>query len=327
MILVTGASGLVGNYIVRDLLKKEYKVRAIKRSSTNLELLADIKNEIDWVEADVLDEISLNNTFIGVTKVIHAAAIVSYNKKDHKAMNEVNVKGTANIVNCCLRHKVEKLIHISSIAALGRPSIDGAIQSETTKWEESKYNTAYAFTKHLAELEVWRGQEEGLSVAIVNPSIILAPGNWEQSSTKVFKYIWSGGKLYPKGKVNYVDIRDVTNAVIKLLELPIEGERFILNSGSVLYKDFFRLIANQFKKKPPFLSVNRTLYIFAYVFESVKAIITGKDALITRETIRLSRMENSYDNGKARDLLAMEFTDLEDTIEWTCSSLIKKYSF
>ena len=159
MILVTGASGIVGHFLVKDLVSAGHKIRAIKRADSNIDSLAPWSNSIEWVEADLLDLSALEKAFVGVERIVHCAAVVSFHREDKAEMMNINVTGTANMVNLAIENKVKKFLHVSSVAALGRkPSIN--IIDETIKWEESENNSNYAKSKYLGELEVWRAQEE-----------------------------------------------------------------------------------------------------------------------------------------------------------------------
>ncbi len=323
MILVTGASGIVGHFVVIKLIQEGHQVRAIKRANSNIGRLAAYNDKIEWVEADILDIPALEKAFTGIDRVVHCAALVSFHQEDKEAMMNINVNGTANMVNLALEHQVKKFVYISSVAALGRkPNLD--IIDEEVKWEDSAENSNYAKSKHFAEMEVWRAQEEGLPTAIVNPSIILGPGNWDSSSMQLFKYVYEGRKFYPGGEMNYVDVRDVTDISIKLLFNEITGQRFILNAGKAYYKEVFQLIAKYLHKPAPKIKVNTTLLTFAYILDAIKAKLTGIKPIVTRESIRLSQMNYLFANNKVRTALDYTFIPLEESIAWTCGEIRKE---
>lgn len=320
MILITGASGVLGSQIVRELLNTNKLVRAIKRKASNLRWTQDINKNIDWVEANMLDIMSLDKAFAGVSHVIHCAAIVSFDNSNDAQMHEVNVEGTKNILALSQKHNIEKFIYISSVAALGRFS-NSEIITEDAKWESSNLNTAYAQTKYLAELEVWRAQEEGLPTIILNPSVIIGPGDLGSSSLNLFKHIKNGNPLYPIGAINYVDARDVANIVCQFLSNSDQGERFILNAGLVSYKSFFNLISKQMNKKAPFLKVNPPLAIFAAsILRSVR-FLTGIKSNITKEAVLLSQLAILFSAKKVEIRLGYKFRSFEDSIYWTCEQL------
>ncbi|MEO7394836.1 MAG: SDR family NAD(P)-dependent oxidoreductase, partial [Chitinophagaceae bacterium] len=200
-ILVTGGTGFLGSYIIKLLVEKGYAVRAIRRSNKLPSWIPDgifdntTTGSVEWVEADILDVVALKDAMEGVDTIIHSAAVVSFIKKDRKNMYQVNVDGTANIVNIALEKNIKRLVYISSVASLGRTAAGGHVNEEK-KWEESKLNTHYAKSKYKAEVEVWRGVSEGLNAIILNPSTILGYGDWHSSSCAIFKNIHDGFKWY-----------------------------------------------------------------------------------------------------------------------------------
>jgi nucleoside-diphosphate-sugar epimerase len=323
MILVTGASGIVGHFVVKDLVSAGHKIRAIKRDNSNIDNLAPWSNSIEWVEADLLDLSALEKAFIGIDRVVHCAAVVSFHLEDKAEMMNVNINGTANMVNLALENEVKKFVHVSSVAALGRkPNID--VIDENIKWEESENNSNYAESKYLGELEVWRAQEEGLPVVVVNPSVVLGPGKWNSSSMHLFKYVNEGGTFYPKGEINFVDVRDVSNIIEILLFNDIVEERFILNAGKAYYKDVFTLIGNKLNKPAPKIKVSAALLTFAYILDTIKSKLLRKRSIITKESIHLSKMNYFFSNQKLKKALNFEFKTLEDSVAWTCSEIIKR---
>lgn len=323
MILVTGASGIVGHFVVISLVEAGHKIRAIKRVNSKIESLEPWSNQIEWVEADVLDLAALEKAFEGVERVVHCAALVSFHQVDKEDMITVNVDGTANMVNLALKYNVKKFVHISSVAALGRkPGVD--FIDEEMKWEASENNSNYGESKYLGELEVWRAQEEGLNSVILNPSIVLGPGDWESSSMQLFKYVNQGRAFYPDGQMNYVDVRDLSNVINLLLFNDIKAERFILNSGKAYYKDVFELISKHFNKPAPKYKVTYALLTFAYIFDTIKSRLLGQKPILTKESMRLSKMNYFYSNEKVKKFLNYEFKPLEESIEWTCNEILRE---
>lgn len=321
MILLTGANGLIGSAIARRYIQAGVPVRALKRANANVSLLQDLEGQIDWVEGDVLNSSSLSDAINGVTAVIHTAAVVSFAPKDRAAMYKINVEGTANVVNVCLDAGIQKLGFVSSVAALGRPSAhefasDQPIYiDETQKWEESPLNSEYAKTKYLAELEVWRGVAEGLNAVIVCPSVVLGEGDWNRSSSQLFKYVWQERPFYSKGSLNYVDVIDVAEAVFQLMNSSISDERFVLSAGTTTYQELFNKIATSFGKKPPPYAISPLLAAIAWRFEAVRSWLTGKAPLVTKETARTSFNHFVYRSNKLIDATNFNFTNLDDTIK------------
>ena len=227
MILVSGATGFVGSYIVCELLRQNKKVRALRRLSSSLnefEMVCKIQSitpqqleQLEWFNADVLDLGDLELAFDGIDEVIHAAAIVSFLPSQQGMMHQVNVEGTANMVNLALHFGVKKFGYLSSIAAIGR-SINGAAINENTKWENSEHNTAYAETKLAAEMEVWRGIQEGLNAVMVNPGVIIGACDFTKGTGKMFETAKNGLKFYTPGVNGFVDVRDVVTILLQLMQ-------------------------------------------------------------------------------------------------------------
>ncbi|MFT6214161.1 MAG: nucleoside-diphosphate-sugar epimerase [Roseivirga sp.] len=324
MIFVTGATGLLGGFVCRELLKNGQKIRAVKRNSSQLTLIKDIADKIDWVQGDMNDTTFLLEALEGVTGVIHGAAIISFDKRDEEEMYKTNVRGTADLVNACLKVGVFDFLHISSVAAIGRKQGQTEI-SENDKWEGTEYDSIYARSKYLQELEVWRGAEEGLNVKIVNPSVVLGPGLWGSGSTSVFKYAYDQKKFHPEGAVNFVDVRDVAKVCVQLLNSTIKGERFVLNAGSMSFKDFFTEIATRFGKKPSVKPVPYWLLKIAVKLEFLRSRIMGQSALITSDTAKLSRMKYRFNNNKIKMAINFEFKPLSETLDWCIPELKKMH--
>jgi dihydroflavonol-4-reductase len=317
MIAVTGANGLLGSFIVRKLIEQRKPFIAIKRAESDTSLLKDVASEIEWRNADMLDAAALDEALRGVTHVIHAAAMVSFNPVLEKKIFDINVVGTRNIVNACLANNISRLMHVSSVAALGRQKGQLMID-EHNKWIDSSLNSTYAESKYLAELEVFRGQEEGLSTIIINPSVILAPADWTKSSAQLFKYVWDQKPFYIDGTLNYIDVRDVSEVVVQLLSQPIEAERFILNAESISFIEFFTQVAKKLNKKPPSIKLNQTLLKTVAFAETLRSLITRSEPLITQETARLAGTQFTYNSRKIRNTLNFEFKSIDNTLSWCC---------
>lgn len=331
-ILITGANGLLGSATAKKFVEAGgFEVLALCRAGSDLTALKDITSKITIVEGDILDIASLEKALDNVDYVVHSAAVVSYAPKDKNRMFKTNIEGTANVVNVCLMKGVKKLCHISSIAALGKPNVPLKLSAgdtfidEDQKWEDSPINSNYAKTKYLSELEVWRGKAEGLPVVIVNPSVILGESDWTKSSTQLFKYAYDEHRFYSDGNMNYVDVKDVIEAIYQLTTSDIEGERFILNGGTVSYKEFFQKVALLFNKKPPVKKVSPILTEIIWRIEAVRSFFTGKAPLITKETAKNSLMKFVYKNEKIREAINFKFTGFDETIKRVSMFLLKSH--
>jgi nucleoside-diphosphate-sugar epimerase len=322
MVLVTGGTGFLGSYILQELINKGHKVRAIRRKDiTPYWIEKKLMDQVEWVEGDILDIVSLEDAMEGVDTVIHSAAIVSFVHKNRKEMYRVNVEGTANVVNMAIEKDVRRLVYISSVAALGRTAKGGNVDEEK-KWEESKVNTHYAKSKYKAELEVWRGMAEGLEAVILNPSTILGYGNWEQGSCAIFKNVYNEFSWYTPGINGFVDVEDVARATVMLMESGISEQRFIVNGDTWTFKKLMDTIADGFDKKHPSRQTTAFLIAIAWRMEKFKAFFTGSHPLLTRESARVAQSKTYFSNEKIlKELNGFVFTPLEITIGNAC----KKY--
>lgn len=320
-ILVTGGAGIVGNELIKQLLDTGEKIVATKHSTP----ISICHPSLEIVQCDILDVTSLEEIMSGIRQVYHAAALVSYDPKDQRQLLKLNIEGTANVVNACINAGVDKLVHVSSVAALGRIRNEEMV-TEKMNWTEETSNSLYGKSKYFGELEVWRGIGEGLKAVIVNPSLILGGDNWENSSSAIFKNAYNEFPWYTNGVSGFVDVRDVARAMILLMNSEITGQRFILNSENLSYREIFSLMAKCFGKKPPSKKVTFILAEAVWRIEAIKSWFTGKKHLLTRETARTAQAKVYFDNKKILQALpSFHFIKIKDTIEFTCKGMKEKY--
>jgi nucleoside-diphosphate-sugar epimerase len=323
IVLVTGGTGFIGAYIIKELIEKGYSVRAIRRSNKLPFFISpDILKKAEWVNGDILDVISLNEVMQGVDHVIHSAASVSFMKNERAQMYNTNVDGTANVVNLALDHGIKRLVYISSISALGR-TFAGEKVNEEKKWVTSKLNSHYGISKNKAEMEVWRAMGEGLDAVIINPSTVLGFGNWHDSSCAIFKNVYKGFKWYTKGINGFVAVEDVAKVAVLLMESNISEERFIINHENWEFKKLFDTIADGFGKKHPSWEATHFLSSIAWRFEKLRSVLKNDKPLITKETARIALSKTYWQNAKILSALpGFSFMPLEQCITNAC----KKYS-
>ena len=321
MILVTGGSGLIGSHLISFLLKEGKRVRGLYRH--NHPAIAD--NNLEWFQGDILDVLDVEAALEDITQVYHCAAMVSFNPKDKRKLFQTNVEGTANIVNASIDAGIEKLVHVSSVAALGRFSEDKSID-ESTKWDEKTGGSVYAKTKYLSEMEVWRGIGEGLNAVIVNPTIILGSSDWDKGSAAIFKSAYNEFPWFTNGVTGFVDVVDVVKAMVLLMDSNITGERFILNGDNIGYREIFTQIARQFGKKPPYKEVTKTIASLVWRMEAIKEFFTKKKPLLTKETAHTAQTKVHFDNSKLlKALPAFSYSPIDTTIRRVCGELKDRY--
>jgi dihydroflavonol-4-reductase len=319
-ILITGATGLFGRYLV-EKFSGIGELHALIRKSSNISILDQYEGNVHIHEGDLSDSISLEEALNGIDLVIHAAGMVSFESKDKEKLMEVNVKGTENLVNSMLETGVKNLLHVSSVAALGR-SPDLKVINEDHKWTESEWNTPYAISKHLSDLEVWRGVQEGLQAIVVYPSVLLGKINDIRSSTQIYNYVLEENKYYPKGTINYIDVRDAAAIMRYLFEKNHWNQGFILNQESRSYQSFFSEMANAFGKTAPSKEVKNWMLEFALFFTGVGNKLGFSKSPLNRQTAMLSQLDIFMDNSKVKDLLDFKYTPLAETLNWAKSNEI-----
>ena len=328
MIFVTGGTGMVGAHLLYDLVSQGEKVRALKRAGSSTQRAEKIFacysaehqslfRQIEWVDGDILEKDKLRELLKGVDKIYHAAAIVSFDPKDRDAMIYNNCEGTANLVELALALQIPRFCHVSSISAIGNPP-EGIEANENHPWRNGRDHSAYAESKYRSEMEVWRAVFQGLNVVVVNPSIILGPGDWKSGSSLFFSTVWEGMKFYTKGGTGFVDVRDVTLAMRQLMQddvwESVKNQRYILSAENVPFRELFCQIADCLKVKRPQIFAGTTLLTIASCLSGFKSFFTGTQRVITRETVRSANKTSCYDGSKICREIGFHYTPVEVTI-------------
>jgi len=320
MIFITGATGLLGSALIKELAQQDTKIKAIYRNE-----IPFAHENIDWIKGDISDIALLEECLTDVDEVYHCAGKVSFNPKARKELFITNVEGTANLVNACLNTGVRKLLHVSSVSALGRIRENTTV-NESMQWSEETSNSVYGKSKYLAEMEVWRAIAEGLKAVIVNPTIILGENDWNKSSTEIFKTVYKEFPYYSEGVTGFVDVKDVVKAMIALMHSDILAERFIISAENASYKQLFEMIAAAFHKNPPHKNITRFMAAAVWRLEAVKSLLTGKAPFITKETARTALAKVYFDNSKLLNALStFTYTPLKESVERICAELKQHY--
>lgn len=323
MILVTGATGLVGSHLLVQLLQENEAVKALYRSEKQIEKVRNVfifkKQEalfekIHWIKGNINDIPTLEIAFQKVTFVYHCAALISFDPNDEEELRKVNIEGTANIVNCCIAFGVKKLCHVSSIAALGDPKEHEKSITEETEWNQEELHSDYAITKYGAEMEVWRGYQEGLDVVIVNPGVIFGYGFPNQGSGLLIELVKKESSFYTKGNIGIVSVEDVTSCMIQLMQSKISGERFTLVSENAILKDFLYFLAEILNVNPPKIYATKALTSIGWRLDWLIAKLTSRKRKLTRATAKASHLIDIYDATKIISCLNFTFQKKENYI-------------
>ncbi len=323
MILVTGAAGMLGSSLIQELLANQQSVKALYRSAKPTQ---HSQNKVVWIQGDILDVSRLEEVMQGVTQVYHCAAIVSFSHDDAEELYKTNVEGTANVVNAALNAGVKKLLHISSVAALGKAKTGEAV-SESSQWTEDKNSSVYGKTKHLAEMEVWRGVGEGLDAVVINPGIILGSGDWNEGSSRLFKTAYDEFPWFTEGVTGFVDVLDVAKAAILLMNNETAAERFIINADNIPYHELFNLMADGFGKKRAFRKVSPFMASLIWRTERMRHFFFGSRPFLTKETAANAQTKRYFDNTKLlRRFPQFHYLPLQQTISRICNDYKQEYS-
>ena len=333
MILVTGGTGLVGAHLLYKLSLTENKIRATYRNQSKIDKtkhvfsyfsddIDSLFNKIEWIEADILDIPKLTDAFIGITKVYHCAALVSFDPNDYYKLRKTNIEGTANVVNLCLANNVEKLCYVSSIATLGKNEDNTAI-TEDTFWNPEDDNSVYAITKYGAEIEVWRATQEGLNAVIVNPGIILGGGFWKMGSGSLFRKVYKGMKYYTTGSLGYVDVNDVVRGMMQLMDSKIVNQRYLMVSENWSFKDFAYKVAENLNVNPPKKEAKPWLLQIAWRLDWLKYFFKRKYRKLTKQMASRVLSNPIYKSDKIKNDLQFKFKPVEKSIIETCDLFLK----
>ena len=323
MILVTGATGLVGSHLILQLLEQGQNVRALYRTEDNKGKTkqvfdyykkGDLFSKIDWTQGDINDVPSLDEVFVGIEYVYHCAALVSFDPNDEEKLRKVNIEGTANIVNFCLDFNIKKLCYVSSIAALGDLLEGETIVTESTEWNPEVQHSDYAISKYGAEMEVWRGQQEGLDVIVVNPGVILGPIFWIEGSGEIYQKVRKGLPFYTEGMTGFVVITDVVNAMIRLMESEIKNEKFTLVAENISYKDLVFKIADCLKVSRPKIYANKFMTSLGWRIDWFLSLF-GKKRDLSKSMSNSLHSIDVYSNEKVIREISFKFNRIDDYIK------------
>ncbi|MEE9362583.1 MAG: NAD-dependent epimerase/dehydratase family protein [Cellulophaga sp.] len=328
MILVTGGTGLVGAHLLFTLVKNGEVVTVIHRKESNLLCVKKVFSyytdqyeilfeKINWIVADIANIPELEIAFKNITYVYHCAALISFNPKDYDQLKETNVIGTTNIVNLCIANGIKKLCYVSSVATIGKP-LKNEIATEETEWSSINANV-YALTKRAAEMEVWRGSQEGLSVVIVNPGVIIGPGFWKTGSGVLFSNAAKGRKYYPPGGTGFITVHDVVKMMVLLMDSSVFKERFIAVSKNLTYKEILSSLALHLDKKTPSKQLKFWQLELLWRLDSVVCFLSNKSQKLTKNSVISLRNRTQFSNEKIKETLDFNFDELDPTLKFSCA--------
>ena len=326
MILVTGGTGLVGSHLIYQLTLENNVIRATHRADSDIERVKllfkfyskdfnQLFKKIEWIEADLNNLSQLQDAFKDVSFVYHCAAYISFDPSKYETLRRVNIRGTANIVNLCVKNKIKKLCHVSSVATLGYniKEID-----ENNYWDGNKHKSAYAISKYGAEMEVWRGVQEGVKSVIINPGVIIGPGFSKSAFGTIIKMVTNKKRFHTCGKTGYVDVRDIANIMIRLMNSKIENKRYILVNKNLSYKKVIDMVSSNLGMKNKSTFVSKSKLKIALVFDLVSSKFFNKERKLSKALCKTLTRNFNYSSKKIKKILNFEFTSILETFEKSC---------
>ena len=320
MVLVIGATGIVGSHIAIELLRAGEEVRVLHRKSSDFVALNqllkfhELPNTVSFFEGDITDPVVLAEAIKECDQVYHCAAVVSFDPYDARLLHETNVLGTDNVVNACLHSNIS-LIYISSTATIGDVVINDE-RTEESNWVSDKGKSDYTLSKRYAELEVFRGVQEGLDATVVNPGVILGPGKWGTSSTTIFLSGLKGLTFYPSGSNGFVDARDVAEFTISLSKKRGVKGRHLLIGENMSFKDLFTTFHHLFGSKKPSIAIPKSLVMSTVKALSVLEKLKLSPLKLTSENLKSAYRKRVYSNQKMAEL-GYDFRSVQDALTYT----------
>ena len=317
-IAITGSTGMVGSYLIRGLLDRGYThIRAMKRKSSALHLLEGREDELEWVEGNLLDTEKLYEFTRDVDVVFHCGASVTFNPAARQKIYNVNVQGTADLVDACLENGVKRFIFCSSISALGRENLKGQV-TENTDWKDSRSLSDYGRSKYYGEMEVWRAHAEGLSASIISPSLIFGGGLWQKGTGRLFQQVDNGLPFYPSGMSGFVDVRDVVEMMIMMVDEKHDGQRYICNAENKTYREVLNRIAENLQKPAPSVELKKWMVHFVPVALKFMRIFGLKLPKVTKPMLMASTEKVEFDNSKFIRATGFSYRPIDPLIDELC---------
>lgn len=325
MVLVTGATGMVGSHLLYFLLKENTKVRAIHRKDSDIKAIKKVFalytkevdvhfNKIDWVDADITDIPALTLAFKNITHVYHCAALINFDPSMYKLLKKANVEGTSNVVNLCLANNVKKICYVSSVATLGK-TLNNQPINEESHWNPDDKNNVYAITKYGAEMEVWRGTQEGLDAVIVNPGVIAGTSPDGDGSGIIASLGSKGIPFYPSGSMGIVDIQDVIKGMLLLMASEAKNERYVMVGENIMYKELLSKLAILFGKNPPTKRLSKRIMFFLSRIDWLLNKLFGVKRKLVKATVRSMFTISLYDSSKIKESFKFQFTPVDETLQ------------
>lgn len=310
-VLVTGATGFLGRHLISRLIAGGNRVRAYARPGWKAS--GEPRAPVETIYGDIRDADMLARASRGCDTVFHTAAIVSFRSSGREELLDVNAGGTRAVVSACLRSGVGRLVHTSSVAAVGLRA-DGGLADETTEfnWPPS---LTYRWSKHLAEQEVLGGISRGLNAVIVNPAVIIGPGDLYMHGGQLVRDAVRGRLVaYTRGGMNLVSVEDVADGHLRAAALGSSGSRYILGGVNLTHREAFEFVTGIVGGRRPMIGIPRWGVLAAAHAAELFAGVTGTSPLITPDLVAGAGTCQWFSIARARNELSYRPVSLEKSI-------------
>ncbi len=320
IIAVTDALGLMGPAVIRELLASNYSVRALVKPEVALPAEWSAHPRLHIISGEVLDPTALEQVMSGAYAAVHTAQVFSLHAAKKSQMRVLHIEGTRQVVNMALNCSLHKLIHLSSTEALGHGK-QKAGDGPQMDWGDDLKHSLYGRSMFHSELQVWRGQAEGLSTVILRPSFILGACPFDNPITDWLEQVVRGLSFFPTGTAGWVDAEDVARAARLSLDQDVQGAAWVLSAGNYSYKTLIDQLSQECGIRPPVKPWWNTLTPFLAAWNRIQSLWNGDSLWIGKDSLRLSQLHSAYDGSAAANELGFHYRPFQDTIRSLAKNL------
>ncbi|MCK4701245.1 MAG: NAD-dependent epimerase/dehydratase family protein, partial [Bacteroidales bacterium] len=318
-VLVTGSDGLLGTHIVRELLRRDYNVRAFLQPGREVNTLENLP--VEKVFGDLLNPEDVNRAADGCDYIIHTAANTSLWPARSEIVRKVNIEGTLNIIQTALQNKVKRLIYVGTANSFGFGTKENP-GDETKPFKAKKYGLDYIDSKYEAQQIVLNYvNKNGLNAIILNPTFMVGPYDSKPGSGALILGLYNGKVPgYTKGGRNFLHVKDAAFAICNALDRGEIGECYILGNENLTYGEFNSLVGKQLNIKSPKLFIPKSFILLFGLISQFISLITGKAPNLSYPLARISVDTHFFNPEKARRELGLAQTPVSEAIieafEW-----------
>ncbi len=316
-VLVTGATGFIGSWVVRELMARGHAVRAFVRATSSLANLEGLA--LERALGDVTDRPSVEGALRGCDAVVHTAGIAHFRSGDEARLYAVNHGAVGVVLGAALRAGVKRAVLTSSVASMGG-TLEPVVMDESRETNAEASGVDYFVSKHRGEREALRLAREGLPVSVVRPSVVLGPGDiYDSSATTFLALARRKIPVVVRGGTSFCDVRDVARGHVRALEVGRPGEVYILGGNDLDIPEMTRLVAGVTGVPPPRVAPYGLALAVAALVE-LGSRLRGRQPKLSRQLVKASRLYTFVSSEKAKRELGYSIRPFEeslaDTLRW-----------